>query len=104
MNEFTISIKLLLDKDHTLPALVMLYAAMDIFGSLSRPESEADTKGGYFKNWVNEYLLAKPAKLMAEDLWAARCALLHTHTASSKLSRDGVARQLHYFRGHYLCL
>jgi len=26
--------------------------------------------------------------------------LLHTHTASSKLSRRGKARQIHYFRAH----
>ena len=32
-----------------------------------------------------------------EDIWGARCGLLHTHTASSKLSRQGKARQLHYY-------
>jgi hypothetical protein len=30
----------------------------------------------------------------------ARCALLHTHTASSKLSRAGKARELHYYRSY----
>jgi len=36
----------------------------------------------------------------SEELWSARCGLLHTHTASSRLSRQGKARQLHYFRAH----
>jgi len=99
MNEFTISVKLLLDAAHTLPALVMLYAAIDILGSLLRPESESDTKGEYFKKWVDDYMIGHlQVAFTSEDLWAARCGLLHTHTASSTLSRQGKARQLHYFR------
>jgi hypothetical protein len=99
VNEFTIAIKLLLDSAHTLPALVMLYAAIDILGSLLRRESESDTKGEYFKKWVDDYMIARSQVVFtSEDLWAARCGLLHTHTASSKLSRQGKARQLHYYR------
>jgi hypothetical protein len=101
VNEFTIAIKLLLDAAHTLPALMMLYAAVDILGSLLRPESEPDTKGEYFKKWVHDYMIAhSQVAFTSEELWSARCGLLHTHTASSKLSRQGKARQLHYFRAH----
>lgn len=100
LNEFTSAIRLLMDAKHTLPTIVMLYAAIDFLGSLSRPESEADTKGAYFKKWAGDFMLVhSQAKFTAEDLWGARCGLLHTHTASSKLSRKGAARQLQYFRG-----
>ncbi len=100
LNEFTSSIRLVLDAKHTLPALVMLYAAIDIIGSLLRPESETDTKGAYFKKWVNEYMLVQSnVRFSAEDLWGARCGLLHTHSPSSMLSRKGAARQLQYTRG-----
>lgn len=99
VNEFTISIKLLLDAKHTLPALVMLYAAIDILGSLLRPESEPDTKGEYFKKWADDYMIGhSQVAFTSEELWGARCGLLHTHTAASNLSRQGKARQLHYFR------
>jgi hypothetical protein len=99
VNEFTIAIKLLLDSAHTLPALVMLYSAIDILGSLLRPESEPDTKGEYFKEWVEDYMIGmSPVAFRSEDLWAARCGVLHTHTAASRLSRQGKARQVHYFR------
>jgi hypothetical protein len=99
VNEFTISIKLLLDAAHTLPALVILYTALDILGSLLRPESEPDTKGEYFKKWVEDYMIGhSQIAFTSEELWGARCGLLHTHTASSKLSRQGKVRQLHYFR------
>jgi hypothetical protein len=101
VNEFTTAVKLLLDSAHTLPALMMLYAAIDILGSLLRPESEPDTKGEYFKKWVNDYMIAPShVAFTSEEVWSARCGLLHTHTASSKLSRQGKARQLHYFRAH----
>ena len=99
VNEFTIAIKLLLEAAHTLPALVMLYTAVDILGSLLRPESEPDTNGEYFKKWVEDYMIAlSQVAFTSEELWAARCGLLHTHTASSRLSRQRKVRQLHYFR------
>jgi hypothetical protein len=101
VNEFTTAIKLLLDAGHTLPALIMLYAAIDILGSLLRLEWEPDTKGEYFKKWVDDYMIADSRiAFTSEELWSARCGLLHTHTASSKLSRQGKARQLHYFQAH----
>ncbi len=36
--------------------------------------------------------------MASEDLWGARCGLLHTHGASSTVSRQGKARQLPYYR------
>lgn len=108
LNEFTISIKLLLNAPRilpenirlsSLPALVMLYAAIDILGSMLRPESEPDTKAEYFKKWVDDYMIGhSQVAFTSDDLWGARCGLLHTHTASSKLARAGKVRQLHYFR------
>jgi hypothetical protein len=100
VNDFTNCSRLLLDTGHTLPTLIILYSAIDIFGSLLRPETEPNTAGIYFKKWVDNYMLGhSQVQFTAEDLWGARCGLLHTHTASSELSRQGKARQLHYFRG-----
>ena len=101
VNEFTLAIKLLLDAKHTLPALVLMYTALDVFGSLLRPESEDDTKGDYFRKWVDDYMLSHcRVPYSAADLWGARCGLLHTHTAASRDSRHGKARQLHYYRAN----
>jgi hypothetical protein len=33
-------------------------------------------------------------------LWAARCAVLHTYTTISDLSRAGKARQIQYYHGN----
>jgi hypothetical protein len=110
LNEFTIAIKLLLDAPQilpgnvtfsSLPALVMLYSAIDVLGSLLRPESDPDTNGEYFKKWVDDYMIGpSQVAFTSDDLWGARCGMLHTHTASSKLARLGKVRQLHYLRTH----
>jgi hypothetical protein len=100
INEFSIAIRLLLDTDHTKPALIIMYAAIDTFGAWLRPEAEIDTvgkAGGYFRKWAGDYLLGDPKLTCTpDDLWGARCGLLHTHTPSSKDSRDGKAREIAY--------
>jgi hypothetical protein len=98
-NDFTISIKILLDAKHTVPALVLLYSAIDCFGSLVRPETEANTNSGHFKKWAEDYMIG-PSRLLisSEDLWGARCGALHSNSPSSGESRQGRARQLAYYR------
>ena len=101
VNEFIQAIKMLFDAGHIQPALIVLYTAIDIFASLRRLETETDTNGSYFKKWVDDYMITGSQRpFTSEDLWGARCGLLHTHTASSKASRQGKARQLHYYRAH----
>jgi hypothetical protein len=101
VNDFTQSIAMLLNAGHTQPAMILLFTAIDIFASLRRLETETDTNGGYFKKWVEDYMIAGSQRpFTSEDLWGARCGLLHTHTAASKVSRQGKARQLHYSRAH----
>ncbi|MGA9779255.1 MAG: hypothetical protein ACLPRE_02330 [Limisphaerales bacterium] len=93
------AIKMLLDAGHIQPALIVLYTAIDIFASLRRLETETDTNGNYFKKWIDDYMIAGLQRpFSSEDLWGARCGLLHTHTASSKASRQSKAQQLHYYR------
>jgi hypothetical protein len=100
-NDFTICIKMLLDARHTLPALVLLYSAIDVFASLQRPETQADTDGSHFKKWAEDYMIkALLPTVASEDLWSARCGLLHTHSPSSQDSRRGKARELFYYRAH----
>ena len=101
VNEFAICIKMLLDAKHTLPGLVLLYSAIDVFASLLRPETEPDTSGVHFKKWADDYLIGpSQLKIGSEDLWGARCGLLHTHSPSSRVSRQGQANELHYYRAH----
>jgi len=100
-NDFSLSMKLLLDNRHTLPALILLFSAVDAFASLMRPETEDDTNGSHFEKWVENYMIG-PSRLTitSDDLWGARCGLLHTHSPSSKHSRLTKAREIAYYREH----
>jgi hypothetical protein len=77
------------------PALLLLYSSMDVVASFTRPIGQEDTSGEVFKAWIDRYMLpASGLKCRSEDLWAARCGMLHTLTIESKLSREGRARRI----------
>jgi hypothetical protein len=96
-----ITIQEMLEKRRFLTALILFYSTIDILGSLLRPKSHPDTSGGDFKAWVNRYIfLGSSLPATADDLWAARCGLLHTNTPDSRNSRTGKAREIHYVKGN----
>ncbi|MEK7476392.1 MAG: hypothetical protein AAB152_12270 [Candidatus Coatesbacteria bacterium] len=56
-----------------------------------------------FENWVDRYLLpvlkdkpSAPAKLTKEDLWSARCGVLHEHSSRSDKTRRNKAVPIYY--------
>jgi hypothetical protein len=80
--------------------LIQIYAAIDTCGLLDAPPTETKATGATFQAWVKKYVLPFPGTEFNEvDLWGARCAVLHTFTSESDLSRAGRARQLHYYTG-----
>jgi len=84
-------------KHAPLPAFILLYSAIDILASLTRPISQDDTSGPVFKSWVKKYMIANGSFTWnEEDIWGARCGLLHTYTVQSRSSRGGISRELHY--------
>lgn len=83
------------------PCLLLLYATIDINSSLDRDAAHQDVQRSDFLRWVNTYLLPDPAlQCSAVDLYAARCSLLHTYSAESRLSREGEAVQVWYAWGN----
>lgn len=81
--------------NHYLQALVVLYSAVDTLAWVS--VSTGDVTGADFCRWVDVYM--KPQAQLAcsaEDLYGARCALLHSGAAESKMSREGRANELWY--------
>jgi hypothetical protein len=94
------SIDLCFRNQFLLSGLVLLYCTIDIMAWLSRPQSQTDTRRNDFLAWVNKYLLPK-ANLNCTpiDLYAARCSIVHSYSAESKLSRGGRARRICYTSG-----
>ena len=94
------SINLLHQVGLLLPSMMMCYATIDILAALARPAGTAENTGTDFREWVNHYLLPGSRLVCtADDLWGARCGLLHTYTPESRDSRKGKARKLLYVAG-----
>jgi hypothetical protein len=98
MYELCRSINLLHSNSLLLPALMMTYATIDILSSLAC--SAQESSGSDFRDWVNRYLLPHSQLCCtAEDLWSARCSLLHTYTPDSRDSKTGKAHKMIYLAG-----
>jgi hypothetical protein len=82
------------------PSLMLTYATIDIMAWLGRDESHPDVQGSDFVEWVENYLLPdSQLSCTATDLYAARCSLLHSYSAESRLGRGGAASELFYVWG-----
>lgn len=83
------------ERKYLMPALALLYVGIDVVASLERQPSEGTRAS--FTRWAERYLLpARPLGCTAHDLYAARCAILHTFTADSDSSRQGQAQKIYY--------
>ena len=101
----SINLKQLLDSiehalhlKHYLPAQILIYAGIDAAAWLASDDNEG--VGKRFQRWVDRWMLpAKPLLATAAELYAARCAVLHTFTADSDLSKTGKVRRVAYATG-----
>lgn len=78
-------------------ALILLYSAIDAMAALTRGLADAESDGRDFQQWVRSYFLPQLAvPLSVEDLWGARCGVVHTYSPHSRLSHAHRARLLVY--------
>jgi hypothetical protein len=84
-----------LDERQIMPCLTLLYAGMDVMASLEAAPGEKVNVS--FKRWLETYLLPLTNwKCSAVDLYGARCAVVHTFTPDSDLSKRGDAKVIYY--------
>jgi len=100
LNNIIKSIELCLNAKLQISSLVLLYSGIDIMAWLNRPVSKEFATKEDFIRWVDDYLLPNPnIKCEAIDLYAARCAIIHSYSFSSKLSKRGEAKEICYAWG-----
>jgi hypothetical protein len=100
INQLLDAIDTLLEKKMILLGLILIFTGIDIMSWLNRGKLNKDNTRKDFKIWVNCYLLPDSGiNCDAEDLYAARCAILHSYTTESALSRDGAAKKIFYAWG-----
>lgn len=82
-----------------MPALVLIYSSIDSISWVANDE-ENQQVGKRFQTWVNSWMLQKyPLPCTAEELYAARCGILHTLTPESDLSEKKNVRLISYAWG-----
>lgn len=95
------AIELCLKNHHRMPALILIYSGIDIFASLSCESGKNKATRSDFKEWCDKYLLPNyESECTAADIYAARCAIVHTYTSKSSLSESGGAREIVYAWGN----
>ena len=76
-------------------ALIVLYSAIDTLAWADLPNGDVYQKD--FIAWVDKYI--KPESKFgctADDLYGARCGLVHSSAAESRKSREGKANEIWY--------
>jgi hypothetical protein len=80
-------------------AVLLTYCAMDAMAFLSMPEGNQKVTNTDFKNWISKYMktdVGQPYQYDKEDLYGARCGIVHTYGADSDLSRADKCRKIVY--------
>ncbi len=71
---------------------ILLFAGMDAMATLDMPEGQTEVKADDFISWADRYVIFNgPHQVRGIDLYASRCATLHT-TARSPSSRGAAPR------------
>jgi hypothetical protein len=98
LGEVTRAAQLCLTNELNLPALILIYSAIDIVASLE-PQGNEGTRRAFVR-WVVRYLVPGGRLLCTPtELYGARCGVIHTLSGESDLSRDGKARRVCYAYG-----
>jgi len=89
-----------LQNEYWLSAVKLIYSGIDNLAWLSRVHDRPNVKGKDFIDFVSKYLMpGSGLRCSSEELYSARCGLLHSNTAESEISRSGKARYLSYATG-----
>jgi len=97
MDNIIKSIELCLNAKLQIPSLILLYSGIGIMGWLNHPVSRDHRSKIDFVRWIDDYLLPNEnIRCKAIDLYAARCAIIHSYSFSSRLSEEGKAKEIYY--------
>ena len=90
-------ISLCINSGQIFPAITLIYSSIDIMGWMAFGDIQVEKR---FTNWIDTWMY-KNRKLEAtsNDLYAARCAILHTLSPDSTLSKKGKANIVVYAWG-----
>lgn len=92
-------IRLCIEQRLLSPALILIYSTVDSYAWAVSDKKTASVRS-CFEAFVADYVLPHhPLSCSPTDLYAARCAILHTLTCESDLSKKGEAKTIAYAWG-----
>lgn len=91
------AIDLLIEKEYLAPCLTLIYSTIDNLAYLTIEEARDEVNGNDFKKWCNRYIkFPGKEQINSDDLWGARCGVIHSLSSESRLSRQGSCNQIGY--------
>ncbi len=76
-------------------AVILILTAIDAMAYLTMPRGQEDVTRQDFIRWADEYIrFPGQEQLTGEDLYGARCAMLHNYGVQSRMSRKGECRAI----------
>ena len=89
--------RMCLDQKLQHPCLILIYTLIDSLAWASSDKSSGTVRSR-FEQWVVAWL-GSSIPCTATELYAARCAVLHTLTSKADLTKSGKAREIAYAWG-----
>ena len=84
-----------------MPALILIFSAIDFVSALARPAGKPDTQRSDFIAWVERYMPCRDRLgISGTDLYAARCGVVHAMSSDSRLQREGKVKRIFYTWGN----
>lgn len=78
-------------------AVTLMFSSLDALAALTRPIGQQSTNGAVFRAWATQFIQPEHSLgCTAEDLWGARCGVLHLYSPDSDLSAQNKARSIYY--------
>lgn len=96
-NQIKRGIRVALENECYASAVILIYSGIDTMAYLNMPEQQQDVTRNDFVEWVDRYIrFPCEEQVSGLELYGARCGMLHTHSITSRLSRQGRVRQVGY--------
>ncbi len=82
--------------------LILIYCGIDAMSYLDMPPSQKEVHANDFIQWAERYLSPilknEAAQITGEELYSARCGVVHTYTVESRRAKGG-SRRIGYMVG-----
>ena len=99
MNQLIQAVRITINHQLQVPSLILIYSGIDVAGWLGAEKPNMKVQES-FVSWVENFMFPiGQSSCSATDLYSARCAILHTLTPDSRLSKLGKARRIAYAWG-----